>query len=256
MPLSALITGGSRGIGRAIACELAQMGYAVGVNYASHSDAADQTVKEISAIGGQTVALKGDVGSAYDRRTLIEAMLAKFGRLDVLVNNAGITSPGRKDLLEATEASWDQVFNTNLKGPFFLTQLAAQKMMELVRNGNMPGGKIINISSISAFTVSTDRADYCLTKAALPMLTKLFAVRLADERIGVFEICPGIIESDMTMAVKAKYDRLIADGLTPIRRWGKPKDVAQAVAAIVADAFPFSTGEQIHVDGGFHIRRL
>ncbi|HTQ38269.1 MAG TPA: 3-ketoacyl-ACP reductase [Pirellulales bacterium] len=256
MPLSALVTGSSRGIGRAIAQELARAGYAVGVNYASRGEAAEQVVEEIVDSGGQAVALKGDVGSATDRRALVEAMLNEFGRLDVLVNNAGITSPGRKDLLEVTEASWDQVFNTNLKGPFFLTQLAAQKMVELIRAGKMPGGKIINISSISAFAVSTERGDYCLTKAALPMLTQLFAVRLAEERIGVFEICPGIIESDMTAAVKEKYDRLIAGGLTPIKRWGRPEDVAHAVAAIVGDAFPFSTGERIHVDGGFHIRRL
>ncbi|HZZ26513.1 MAG TPA: 3-ketoacyl-ACP reductase [Pirellulales bacterium] len=256
MPLSALVTGSSRGIGRAIAREMARAGYAVGVNYASRADSAEKVVEEIVDSGGQAVALKGDVGFAADRTALVEAMLGQFGRLDVLVNNAGITSPGRKDLLEATEASWDQVFNTNLKGPFFLTQLAANKMVELIRAGKMPGGKIINISSISAFAVSTDRGDYCLTKAALPMLTQLFAVRLAEEKIGVFEICPGIIESDMTAAVKEKYDRLISGGLTPIRRWGRPEDVAQAVSAIVADVFPFSTGERIHVDGGFHIRRL
>jgi NAD(P)-dependent dehydrogenase (short-subunit alcohol dehydrogenase family) len=256
MPFSALVTGASRGIGRAIAREMARLGYGVGVNYASRADAAQQVVGEIVESGGHAVALRGDVGSADDRTTLIDRMLNEFGRLDVLVNNAGITSPGRKDLLETTEASWDQVFNTNLKGPFFLTQLAARKMMELIQVGKMPGGKIINISSISAFTVSTERGEYCLTKAALPMLTKLFAVRLAEQRIGVFEICPGIIESDMTAAVKEKYNRLIADGLTPIRRWGRPEDVAQTVAAIVSDAFPFSTGEQLHVDGGFHIRRL
>jgi 3-oxoacyl-[acyl-carrier protein] reductase len=256
MPLSALVTGGSRGIGRAIALDLARAGYAVGVNYALRADAAEQVVKEIAAGGGRAVALQGDVGSANDRRMMVNAMLTQFGRLDVLVNNAGITSPGRKDLLEVTEASWDQVFNTNLKGPFFLTQLAAQKMVELIRAGKMPGGKIINISSISAFAVSTERGDYCLTKAALPMLTQLFAVRLAEEGVGVFEICPGIIESDMTAAVKEKYDRLIAGDLTPIKRWGRPEDVARTVTAIVSDAFPCSTGEQIHVDGGFHIRRL
>jgi 3-oxoacyl-[acyl-carrier protein] reductase len=256
MASSVLVTSASRGIGRAIAVKLGSLGYAVGVNFATRADAAAQVVAEISSAGGQAIALKGNVGVAHDRQAIVDAMLAQFGRLDVLVNNAGITSPGRKDLLELTEASWDEVFNTNLKGPFFLTQLVARKMVELVQAGKMPGGKIINISSISAYTVSVDRGDYCLTKAALPMLTQLFAVRLAEEKIGVFEICPGIIESDMTAAVKEKYDRLIAGGLTPIRRWGKPDDVAQGVAAIVSDAFPFSTGQQIHVDGGFHIRRL
>jgi NAD(P)-dependent dehydrogenase (short-subunit alcohol dehydrogenase family) len=252
----ALVTGSSRGIGRAIALELAGMGLAVGVNYASRADAAEQLVAEIAGQGGRAVAIKGDVGSAADRSAMVNRMLAEFQRIDVLVNNAGITSQGRKDLLEATEESWDRVFNTNLKGPFFLSQLAARKMLDLIDVGTITGGKIINISSISAFAVSTNRADYCLTKAAAQMMTQLFAVRLADAGIGVFEICPGVIESDMTSAVQEKYDRLIADGLSPIRRWGKPEDVARAVSAIVSDQFPFSTGERFHVDGGFHIRRL
>jgi NAD(P)-dependent dehydrogenase (short-subunit alcohol dehydrogenase family) len=228
----------------------------VGVNYVSNAAAAEKVVAEILDSGAPAIALAGDVASAADRAAMVDRMIGEFGRLDVLVNNAGITSPGRKDLLEATEESWDKVLGTNLKGPFFLSQLAARKMLELIRSGIMPGGKIVNISSISAFSASAERADYCVSKAGLAMMTQLFAVRLADERIGVFEICPGIIESDMTVAVKEKYDRLIADGLTPIRRWGRPEDVAAAVGAIVADAFPFSTGERFHVDGGFHIRRL
>jgi 3-oxoacyl-[acyl-carrier protein] reductase len=256
VPPAALITGASRGIGRAIALELARSGHAVGVNYVSNAAAAQKVVAEILDSGAQAIALAGDVTSAADRAALIGRMIGEFGRLDVLVNNAGITSPGRNDLLEATEESWDKVMGTNLKGPFFLSQLVARKMLELIRSAIMPSGKIINISSISAFTASTERADYCLSKAALAMMTHLFAVRLADEHIGVFEICPGIIESDMTAAVKEKYDRLIAGGLTPIRRWGRPEDVAEAVGAIVTDAFPFSTGERLHVDGGFHIRRL
>jgi 3-oxoacyl-[acyl-carrier protein] reductase len=256
MSSAALVTGASRGIGRAIALELARLGFSVGVNYASRADAAEQVVAEIVAAGGQAVAVRGNVGAADDRAAMIDAMLAKFGRLDVLVNNAGITSPGRKDLLEATEESWDEVFAINLKGPFFLSQIAANKMIELTKAGKTAGGKIVNISSISAFAVSTNRGDYCITKAAMEMMTQLFAVRLAEENIGVFEICPGVIESDMTAAVQEKYDKLIAEGLSPIRRWGKPEDVAKAVAAIVGDAFPFSTGERFHIDGGFHIRRL
>jgi 3-oxoacyl-[acyl-carrier protein] reductase len=256
MSSAALVTGASRGIGRAIALELARLGFSVGVNYASRADAAEQVVAEIVAAGGQAVAVRGNVGAADDRAAMIDAMLAKFGRLDVLVNNAGITSPGRKDLLEATEESWDEVFAINLKGPFFLSQIAANKMIELTKADKTAGGKIVNISSISAFAVSTNRGDYCITKAAMEMMTQLFAVRLAEEKIGVFEICPGVIESDMTAAVQEKYDKLIAEGLSPIRRWGKPEDVAKAVAAIVGDAFPFSTGERFHIDGGFHIRRL
>ena len=174
----------------------------------------------------------------------------------MLVNNAGITSQGRKDLLEATEASWDVVFDTNLKGPFFLAQLAANEMIHLRDEDMIPDGKIINVSSISAYAVSVNRADYCMTKAAMGMMTKLFAARLAEYGIGVFEICPGVIASDMTAPVKEKYDRLIAEGLWPIRRWGQPDDVARAVAAIVEGYFPFSTGDCFNVDGGFHIRRL
>jgi NAD(P)-dependent dehydrogenase (short-subunit alcohol dehydrogenase family) len=250
------VTGGSRGIGRAIAIELGRLGYAIGVNYASRADAAEQVVAEIVAAGGKAVAIRGNVGESDDRAAMIQAMVGHFGGLDLLVNNAGITSPGRKDLLEATEESWDEVFAINLKGPFFLSQLAARQMIAQAAAGKSSGGKIINISSISAFTVSTNRGDYCITKAAMEMMTQLFAVRLADDKIGVFEICPGVIESDMTAAVQEKYDKLIAEGLSPIRRWGKPEDVANAVGAIASDAFPFSTGERFHVDGGFHIRRL
>ncbi len=253
---AAIVTGGSRGIGRGIALELSRLNYAVTVNYATRPEAADEVVKEIVDAGGQAVAVKADVGSAEDRKTLVTKTLDAFGRLDLLVNNAGITSQGRKDLLEATEQSWDVVFDTNLKGPFFLSQLAAREMVALIGNKRSPDGKIINISSISSYAVSTSRADYCMTKAAQGMMTQLFATRLADEGIGVFEICPGVIESDMTAPVKEKYDRLIAEGLWPIRRWGRPEDVARAVAAIVSDQFPFSTGERFNVDGGFHIRTL
>lgn len=253
---AALVTGGSRGIGRGICVELARLGYAVAVNYATRPDAAEEVVAEITGAGGRAVAVRGDVGSAGDRPTLVRAALDEFGRLDVLVNNAGITSQGRKDLLEATEESWNVVFDTNLKGPFFLSQLAAREMIRLIGEKKIPDGKIINVSSISAYAVSTNRADYCMTKAAAGMMTRLFAQRLADEGIRVYEICPGVIESDMTAPVKDKYDRLIAEGLWPIRRWGQPSDVAKAVAAIVSDYFPFSTGERINVDGGFHIRSL
>jgi len=253
---AAIVTGGSRGIGRGVCLELARLGYAVAVNYATRADAAQAVVDEIVAAQGKAVAIGGDVGSAPARAEIIRRTLEEFGRLDVLVNNAGITSQGRKDLLEATEESWDLVFDTNLKGPFFLAQLAAREMIRLIQENRIPDAKIINISSISAFAVSTNRADYCMTKAAMGMMTKLFAHRLAEHGITVFEVCPGVVESDMTAPVKAKYDRLIAEGLWPIRRWGQPGDVAKAVAAIVSDAFPFSTGECFHVDGGFHIRSL
>jgi NAD(P)-dependent dehydrogenase (short-subunit alcohol dehydrogenase family) len=252
----ALVTGASRGIGRAIALELARLGHAVVVNYVRNGVAAEETVAEIAAAGGTAFAVQADVASADDRLRLVEQTLGRFGRVDVLVNNAGITSPGRCDLLDATEESWDLVFATNLKGPFFLSQAAAREMVRQIRGGAIPGGKIINISSVSAYAGSTDRADYSIAKSAMRMMTELFAGRLADENIRVYEVRPGVIASDMTAPVKAKYDALIADGAWPIRRWGQPEDVARAVAALVADQFPFSTGDALNVDGGFHIRRL
>ncbi|ASV74831.1 3-oxoacyl-[acyl-carrier protein] reductase [Thermogutta terrifontis] len=252
---AALVTGGSRGIGAAIALTLGELGYHVFVNYATRPEAAQTVVASIVAKGGSAEAIQADVGNAADRERMI-ACLENYGRWDVLVNNAGITSVGRKDILEATEESWDRVFATNLKGPFFLSQAAGRKMIDFIRAGRQEKGYIINISSVSAFAVSTNRADYCLTKAAMHMMTQLFAQRLAEEKIQVFEICPGVIESDMTAPVKEKYDRLIAEGAWPIRRWGRPEDVARAVAAIVQDYFPFSTGARFLVDGGFHIRTL
>jgi len=181
----------------------------------------------------------------------------RFGRMDMLVNNAGVAPDVRADLLEASEASFDRVMGTNLKGPFFLTQVVARWMVEMTSAGQGgPAPKIVTISSISSYTASTNRGDYCLAKAALSMLTPLFAARLAEHGINVYEIRPGIIETDMTSAVKDKYDRLIENGLTPIQRWGTPEDVGKAVAAIAQNLLPFSTGEVINVDGGFHVRRL
>ena len=252
----AIVSGASRGIGRAIALELARRDHAVAVNYVRSAAAAQAVVAEIEAAGGRALAVQGDVGVSADRLALVQTVLDHFGRLDVLVNNAGITSPGRKDLLEADEESWDLVFDTNLKGPFFLAQRAANAMIELIERGAIERGTIVNVSSISAYAVSTNRADYCMAKAAMQMMTWLLADRLAEQGILVYEVCPGVIASDMTAPVQEKYDRLIAEGLSPIRRWGQPQDVAGAVATLASGAFPFSTGERINVDGGFHIRRL
>ena len=181
----------------------------------------------------------------------------RIGDLQVLVNNAGITSPGRLDLLEATEENWDLVFDTNLKGPFFLTQLAASAHGRRAPGRTHRPRAPSSISRPFPLSPSPPTArDYCLTKAAMHMMTQLFATRLADDGIRVYEVCPGVIATDMTAAVHDKYDRLIGEGLTPIRRWGQPEDVAKAVVALVRGDFPFTTGERIHVDGGFHIRRL
>ncbi len=253
---TALVTGGSRGIGRGICLELARAGFAVVVNYVSRSDAAEETVKQIESLGSEAVAVRASVADRADHRLLLDAVYERFGRLDLLVNNAGITSQGRKDLLDATEESWDLVFATNLKGPFFLTQAVARRMIEQIDLQTIPDGKIVNISSLSAYTASTNRADYCMSKAAISMMTQLFAHRLAENKIGVYEVSPGVIASDMTAPVQEKYDRLIAEGLWPIRRWGTPEDVGRAVAAIARDYFPFTTGQRFDVDGGFHIRHL
>lgn len=256
----ALVTGASRGIGRQIAISLAENGYHVVVNYASSPERAEEVVSccQGTGDGTQAIAVRGDVGVAKDREGLIQTTRDRFGRLDLLVNNAGITSIGRDDLLQAKEENFDRLFAVNLKGPYFLSQLAANWMIEQ-RTGPEPESflpQIVTISSISAYTVSTNRGDYCMAKAALRMMTQLYAVRLAEHGIGVYEVCPGVIASDMTAPVKEKYDRLIEDGLWPIRRWGQPEDVAKAVVAISTGAFPFTTGEAINVDGGFHLRTL
>ena len=252
----ALVTGASRGIGRAIALRLTKDGYAVVVNYHSNRAAADEVLAQITAAGGQAAVVQADVGRDADRQRMVGETLAEFGRIDLLVNNAGITSVGRKDLLEATEEGWDTVFATNLKGPFFLAQAVAREMIRLIKADQIERGTIVNVSSISAYAVSTNRADYCIAKSAMQMMTWLLADRLAELRIRVYEVCPGVVASDMTAPVKEKYDKLIAEGMSPIRRWGQPEDVAGAVAMLASGQLPFSTGERINVDGGFHIRRL
>ncbi len=253
---TALITGGSRGIGKAIATALGFAGWNVAVNYASSAAAAQETVEHIAARGGQAHAIRADIGRSADRQLLITETVARFGKLDLLVNNAGIAPTQRMDILEATEESFDRLIEVNLKGPYFLSQLAANAMKSNAPGPDQRVGNIVTISSISAYTASVNRGDYCVAKAGLAMMTKLFAARLAELNIGVFEIRPGIIATDMTAGVKEKYDTLIANGLTPIRRWGQPDDVARAVLAIAEGRFAFSTGQVIDVDGGFHLRTL
>lgn len=275
----ALITGASRGIGRGIALELAKLGHDLVINYAGNAAAAQQTARDCASVASanekkiRAAVCQADISKSADRQRLIEFTKTQFARLDLLVNNAGVAPTVRADILEASEESFDRLISINVKGPYFLTQLAAKWMIEQCsRRGNEAdahdersrppphvGGyqpKIITVSSISAYTASTNRGDYCMSKAALSMLTPLFAARLAEHGINVYEIRPGVIATDMTGPVKEKYDKLIADGLTPIKRWGAPEDIGKAVAAIAQDLFPFSTGEVINVDGGFHLRRL
>ncbi len=253
----ALVTGASRGIGRAIAVELARRGCDVIINYVSNETAAEEArIAAESAGGGRAAICQADISSSSDREKLIAETKSKFGRLDFLVNNAGIASPKRVDLLEATEESFDYLIKVNLKGPYFLSQVAARWMIEQKKTTEQYSPAIINITSVSAFAASPERGDYCVSKAGLAMMTKLYALRLADEGINVYEIRPGVIQTDMTATVKEKYDRLIDGGLTPIKRWGTGDDVARAVGAIASGDLPFSTGEAINVDGGFHLRRL
>lgn len=249
---TALVTGGSRGIGRGICVHLARAGYAVAVNYQGNAAAAKETQDLLTT---DSLLCQGDVSSADDRARLVDAVLGRWGRIDLLVNNAGITSVGRKDLLEATEASWDQVLGVNLKGPYFLTQAIARAMLgalEAPPADYRP--TIVNVTSVSAYALSLNRGDYCISKAGLSLASQLWALKLAEHGIRVYEVRPGIVESDMTAGGREKYTKLIAEGLTPIRRWGTPDDVGRAVAALAQGVLPYSTGEVLNIDGGFHLR--
>jgi NAD(P)-dependent dehydrogenase (short-subunit alcohol dehydrogenase family) len=263
----ALITGASRGIGRGIALELARLGHDLVLNYARNERAARETAEDClvqaDAEGRriQVELCQADIGRAADRERLVGFARQRFDQLDLLVNNAGVAPTVRADLLVANESSFDRLIDVNLKGPFFLTQLVARRMIEVLQwlkesGVEAPPPKIVFISSISAYTASVYRGDYCLSKAGVSMLTALFATRLAEHGIHVYEVRPGIIETDMTAPVRETYDGLIQQGLTPIRRWGTPADVGKAVAAIAQNLLPFSTGEVLNVDGGFHLRRL
>lgn len=253
----ALITGGCRGIGLGIAESLAGDGFALALNGVRPVEQVEDVLRHFTERGVEVLYCPGDVGSAEDRQRMVDAVRQKFGRLDVLINNAGITSPGRKDILEADEAGFDRVVDVNLKGPYFLTQLCARWMIEQTQAAT-PGFHpcVVNVSSISAEFVSVNRGDYCLTKAATGMATKLWAVRLAEFGIRVYEVMPGVIRSDMTAGVTEKYDRLFAEGLALERRWGEPSDVGRAVAALVRGEIPYATGQVLHLDGGMRIPRL
>ena len=251
---SALVTGGSRGIGLGITRRLLGDGYRVVINGVRPAAEIEGTLDELGSLG-EVHYVAANVGDPAERAALVEATL-EMGRLDVLVNNAGITSPGRSDMLDATEEDFDTVIAINLKGPFFLSQAVANHM--LGEHDADPGfrGCIVNVTSISAVLASTNRADYCISKAGLAMATVLWATRLAEHGIDVYEVRPGVIATDMTAPVEEKYDRLIADGLTLERRWGTPEDVAAAVAALASGTIPYATGQVLTIDGGLTIGRL
>ncbi len=252
---SALVTGGSRGIGLGIAQRLLADGYQVVINGMRDREAVAETLEELSHLGDITY-VAADVGTADGRSYLVAETLAVVERLDVLVNNAGITSPGRKDILEATEEDLDTVLAVNLKGPLFLTQSLARHMIEEHEADPAFRGRIVNITSISAAVATPNRSEYCISKADLSMTTMLWATRLAEYGIDVFEVRPGVIQTDMTAPVAEKYESLIANGLTLDRRFGMPEDVAAVVAALAAGDIPYSTGQILTVDGGLTIARL
>lgn len=241
---TAIITGGIGGIGYAISTALSKSGFKTVIfDVADEEKAAEKTAQL-----NECVYVRGDLSKTEDR----EGLVCRAGNIDLLVNCAGVAPRVRADILEVTEEDFDFVTNINIKGTFFLTQLAAKNMIE-----NKTCGRIVNISSMSAYTSSVNRPQYCISKAGVSMITKLYADKLAEYGIGVYEIRPGIIKTDMTKTVEGKYDRLINDeGILPIKRWGYPEDIAKAVDAIASGALPYSTGEVINVDGGFHLRRL
>ena len=251
-----LITGGSRGIGFGIAKELARTGCNLAINGVRQEEQITGPLQELRSFGTKIIYCQGDVSSASDRDRIIKMALDKFGKLHVLVNNAGIGPKKRLDLLETSEESYDRVMGTNLKGPFFLTQKVAEHMIEKKSGDREFSGCIINISSVSAVMASTHRGEYCISKAGMGMMTKLFAVRLGEYKIPVYEVRPGIIETDMTAGVLEKYQKRMDKGLTVEPRLGMPEDVGKVVLALVQETIPYSTGQVLIVDGGLSIPRL
>jgi 3-oxoacyl-[acyl-carrier protein] reductase len=252
----AIITGSGRGIGRGIAIQLAQAGWTIVINDIGNPEPPVETLQLLEQEGAKGLIVMGNITIAADRQRIVDETITAFGQIDLLVNNAGIGPRVRMDMLDISEESMNEVLAVNTVGPYFLTQLVSKKMIELIADKKIELGKIINIGSISAYTSSTSRAEYCISKAAVAMNTLLYADRLAEENINVYEIRPGIIKTPLTEGVKEKYDKLIAEGVTPIKRWGLPEDIGKAIVAIAEGYLPFSTGQIIDVDGGFHIHRL
>lgn len=259
-PAVVLVTGASRGLGRGIAVELAGSGYSVAINYASNAGAAVETARRCQQAAPNAaqsfLPVQGDVSSARSRAAMLETVKDDLGQIDALVNNAGIAPRVRADITQATEESFDELINTNLKGPYFLTQAVVNRWLGGQVSRLETGFKIIFVTSVSANTASTARGEYCISKAGLSMAVQLWASRLAEHNMQVYELRPGIMKTDMTSAVAEKYDQPIADGLVPQRRWGTSGDVGLAVCSLVDGKFPYSTGTVIDIDGGLQIRTL
>ena len=256
----AIVTGAARGIGYGITKQLASEGYAIAIFDVLKQKNVKENIDELKAIGVPVVYFEGNLKEHSSRKEFLDTVMNEFGRIDILVNNAGVAPKVRLDILETTEESFDFVMDINLKGTFFLTQAVANLMIKETTSDEAQKANItpiiVNIASNSAYTSSPSRGEYCISKAGISMITKLFADRLADNGINVYEVRPGIIATDMTKVVTGKYDKLISEGLTPIKRWGTPEDIANAVSVFASGKLPFSTGEVINVDGGFHLRRL
>lgn len=252
----AFITGGSRGIGLGIAEALANEGFDLAINGMRPAEDVMETLDALKRKGIDAIYCRGNVAASEDHQRMLEEIKSRYGRLDVLVNNAGVAPKERKDILEASEESFEYVLKTNLQGPYFLTQKVANWMIKQKEETDDFRGCVINIGSISASMSSVNRGEYCISKAGMAMMTLLFATRLGAYDIPVYEVRPGVIKTDMTAGVKEKYDRLIEEGLFVQSRWGMPEDVGKAVAALAKGHFPYSTGQIIMVDGGMTIPRL
>ncbi len=252
----ALITGGSRGIGLGIAKNLADNGFDIAINGVRDETAVTDVLKELRNTGADVIYCQGDVSLANDRKKILQQVKQHFGKLHVLVNNAGVAPKERRDILETTEESFDRLIATNLKSTYFLTQQAANWMIEQKKADASFASCIIIVSSISATVASVNRGEYCVSKAGLSMVTQLFAVRLGEFDIPVYEVRPGVIYTDMTAGVKEKYDKLISEGLCVQKRWGYPEDIGKAVNSLALQNFPYSTGQVIMVDGGLTLQRL
>jgi 3-oxoacyl-[acyl-carrier protein] reductase len=252
----ALVTGGSRGIGYGIAKQLATLGFDIAINGVRSSDAVKEVLESLKALGADAIYCQGSIAEGEDREKILHQVKDHFGRLNVLVNNAGIAPKERRDILSATEESFDEIITTNLKGPYFLTRDVANWMISQKAASKNFEACIINISSVSATVASVNRGEYCLSKAGISMATQLFAVRLGEYNIPVYEVRPGIIDTDMTSGVKDKYDKLIREGLCVQKRWGHPDDIGKIVGALAQGSFLYSTGQVFMADGGMTIPRL
>ena len=253
---TALITGGSRGIGFGIAIELAKAGFSLAINGMRPQKAVQPIIDGLKMFGHEVIYAQGNISNKDERQSIFNTVISAFGHLNVLVNNAGIAPRERKDILEATEDIYDEVLDINLKGPYFLTQLFANHMVQQKKENPDFSCCIINVSSVSATVASINRGEYCISKAGIAMATKLWAARLGEFNIPVYEIQPGIIKTDMTSGVIEKYDRLFEEGLSIQKRWGLPEDIGKVAASMATGMMPYSTGQVVLVDGGMTIQRL